>query len=152
MAALVAHSKLRHFNHRHTSLIHPSNSPQKEPYNMNDPTTTSILEFYAYGGPLPSDGISDAFKDALSKALAHPHDSLIDSEKMEFWGGAAQLILYPGEEMTWIMWAKALWLMRDFVFEKGMAFEWQYIVLDPGLADVGWGALMNGVGGKGQTG
>jgi len=40
---------------------------------------------------------------------------------------------------------KALWLMREFVQEKAMSFEWQFIVLAPGLADVGRGALLNGL-------
>lgn len=111
---------------------------------MTHPSTSSLIEFYSYGDSLPGDCINNVFNHALSEALAHPHNQLIDSERMDFWGIPAQLILYPGELMTWIMWVRALWLMKDFVFRKGMGFEWQYLVLEPALADVGKGTLVNG--------
>lgn len=39
--------------------------------------------------------------------------------------------------------------MREFLFEKNMGIGLQFIVLEPGLADVGWGALVNGLVRKG---
>jgi len=107
--------------------------------------TDFTIEFYAYRDALPHDCISNVFSNALSKALANPYEQRISPERIEFWDRPAQLILFPGESMTWIMWVKALWLMREFVQEKAMSFEWQFIVLAPGLADVGRGALLNGL-------
>ena len=39
--------------------------------------------------------------------------------------------------------------MREFFFEKNMRFGLQFIVLEPGLVDVGWGALVKGLVRKG---
>jgi len=103
------------------------------------------MEFYSYGDSLPGDCINNIFNNALSEALAHPYNQLIDSERMEIWGIPERLIMYPEESMTWIMWVRALWLMKDFVFRKGMGFEWQYLVLEPALADVLKGTLVNGL-------
>lgn len=139
---------MRHLNHEYALLTYSSHSPVEEPCDMKSSSLTSEVEFYSYGASLSSHDIGETFKLALSEAFAHPSNDIIDSENLKFSVGNTVLILYPGQQMTWIMWVRSLWLMRMFVFDKRMAFEWQYIVLDLVLKDVGWGALMTGLGGK----
>lgn len=107
-------------------------SPLSDPFDMRNPGALQTTEFYDFREPISNDNIMDALRLATSNSLRYHGSSLIATGEVQFWSGEVQLILYPGENLTWRMWSAALVSMKVFVKNRGMAFGWSFIILEEG--------------------
>lgn len=108
-------------------------SPASDPYDLNRPGTLQTVEFYDYRTPIPSGVIMSVLKLANSAALKHPGDDLIGTEEqLQYWANEVQLLLIPGEQLTWRMWHNAITAMVRFVVHNKMSYGWSFIILRRG--------------------
>ena len=107
-------------------------SPVTDPFDQRNHGALQTVEFYDYREPVASAVIIDIIKQATSHSLGHPGSAFITTNQLQFWSGEVQLILYPGEHLTWQMWSEAIASIFCFVKKKGMAFGWIFFILEDG--------------------
>jgi len=107
-------------------------SPVNDPYDLYQPGTHQIVEFYDYRTSISSNSIMSVLKTATSSILDHPSDDLIGTEELQYWANEVQLLLIPSDRMTWRMWHDAITAMVRFVVRKKMSYGWSFIVLERG--------------------
>ncbi|KAL6716783.1 hypothetical protein ACLMJK_004695 [Lecanora helva] len=114
------------------------------PFDVRPDGHNVVLEFYAYGRYVLQSQVFDAVMKAEHVAYARPREELVGTQPLQYWVDDVQLMLTPGEQLTWGDWSTALWAMRLAVVGKGMCFEWYFGIARAGTPDdgpIGYGTL-----------
>ena len=112
-------------------------SPMPEPcYYHNDGTVPSqITKFFDYGQPILYDAILECVKLATSHALRHQGDDPIAIGHLMFWAEGTELMMFPGEQLTWQQWRGALQNILYFAKWRGMTYELSFLILLDGKSE-----------------
>ena len=132
--------------YQHGEVRSPYRSPVKDPFDVKPRGSNLIVEFYAYGDPLPSLDVMHAIMRTESAAFTYKSEVIVAS-RQEFWAENVQMVFVPTEGLRYDEWNKALWAMRMAVEDNNMYFEWSFAIAKSGSGDgthMGYGMMHDG--------
>ena len=115
-----------------------------DPYQLRVAHTTTHIIFAQYSRRILSEDVVrmcfEAQATIIEAIVAAKGDGPMPRLRPFWWYGTAQMKIYPGDEMTWVMLSHSFTGIVTFV-EKFVAVSMQIEILDDTLGSVGTGSI-----------